>query len=173
MLDLDHYIALGYKVINEMFGLEHSGIKGQKWGVKNGPPYPLSKDMHDSIVGKGVVENAIKSGQVSTKVNPEKQNEHTLKGRKPGKSYLNGDVKYAQELVDKLSGTGTAVMSKKDKWQSKEKVENDSIIGVYVNPKTGESEETNKAMIVYSPTRTHIYPRSNEDRRKRKGGRKK
>jgi len=21
--------------------LEHHGVKGQKWGVKNGPPYPL------------------------------------------------------------------------------------------------------------------------------------
>lgn len=29
---------LGYNVI------EHHGIKGQKWGVKNGPPYPLDKN---------------------------------------------------------------------------------------------------------------------------------
>ena len=25
--------------------LTHSGIKGQKWGVRNGPPYPLSRDI--------------------------------------------------------------------------------------------------------------------------------
>lgn len=25
-------------------GLEHHGIKGQHWGIKRGPPYPLSKD---------------------------------------------------------------------------------------------------------------------------------
>lgn len=25
--------------------LTHSGIKGQKWGIQNGPPYPLSRDI--------------------------------------------------------------------------------------------------------------------------------
>lgn len=29
----------------DMEELTHSGVKGQKWGVKNGPPYPLSKDI--------------------------------------------------------------------------------------------------------------------------------
>lgn len=28
--------------------LEHHGIKGQKWGVKNGPPYPLGYDDHST-----------------------------------------------------------------------------------------------------------------------------
>lgn len=40
---------LYYRVIyhDEMNGsdhLEHHGIKGQKWGVRNGPPYPLDQD---------------------------------------------------------------------------------------------------------------------------------
>ncbi len=30
--------------------LEHHGIKGQKWGVKNGPPYPLDKNKELSII---------------------------------------------------------------------------------------------------------------------------
>ena len=48
--------------------LAHHGIKGQKWGVKNGPPYPLDKaEKHDTIV-----EDAIRSGEVSTKINREK-----------------------------------------------------------------------------------------------------
>lgn len=25
--------------------LTHSGVKGQKWGIQNGPPYPLSRDI--------------------------------------------------------------------------------------------------------------------------------
>lgn len=29
--------------------LEHHGIKGQKWGVKHGPPYPLSDEVSRSI----------------------------------------------------------------------------------------------------------------------------
>ena len=31
--------------MNELY-LVHHGVKGQKWGVKNGPPYPLTK-RHD------------------------------------------------------------------------------------------------------------------------------
>lgn len=32
--------------------LEHHGIKGQKWGVKNGPPYPLAYDEHSAAEKK-------------------------------------------------------------------------------------------------------------------------
>lgn len=28
--------------------LEHHGIKGQKWGVRNGPPYPLKENAHST-----------------------------------------------------------------------------------------------------------------------------
>lgn len=30
--------------------LVHHGIKGQEWGVKNGPPYPLDKKTHNSVI---------------------------------------------------------------------------------------------------------------------------
>lgn len=35
-----------YKLSEDSDFLMHHGIKGQKWGVENGPPYPLnpSKD---------------------------------------------------------------------------------------------------------------------------------
>lgn len=29
--------------------LEHYGIDGQQWGVRNGPPYPLSRQKHDAV----------------------------------------------------------------------------------------------------------------------------
>lgn len=32
--------------------LAHHGIDGQKWGVRNGPPYPLSKSTHNKVVTK-------------------------------------------------------------------------------------------------------------------------
>ena len=38
--------------------LKHHGIKGQKWGVRNGPPYPLDK----SKKADTIVMNAIGSG---------------------------------------------------------------------------------------------------------------
>ncbi len=28
--------------------LSHHGIKGQKWGVRNGPPYPLGPSQHST-----------------------------------------------------------------------------------------------------------------------------
>jgi hypothetical protein len=30
--------------------LYHHGIKGQKWGVQNGPPYPLDQKTHDAVI---------------------------------------------------------------------------------------------------------------------------
>lgn len=34
--------------------LQHHGIEGQRWGVKNGPPYPLerTKKMQENIKRK-------------------------------------------------------------------------------------------------------------------------
>ena len=29
--------------------LEHHGVKGQKWGVKNGPPYPINNARNRAI----------------------------------------------------------------------------------------------------------------------------
>lgn len=36
--------------------LFHHGIKGQKWGKQNGPPYPLSKEKHNKVVKKSKKE---------------------------------------------------------------------------------------------------------------------
>lgn len=30
--------------------LEHHGIKGQTWGIRNGPPYPLDKKVYNAVV---------------------------------------------------------------------------------------------------------------------------
>lgn len=38
------YDRLGYNT------LSHHGVKGQKWGVKNGPPYPIDKTKEKSII---------------------------------------------------------------------------------------------------------------------------
>lgn len=58
---------LGYNV------LAHHGVKGQKWGVRNGPPYPIDKSSES-----GKIENGSKSITVSRNkftdyaLNPEK-----------------------------------------------------------------------------------------------------
>ena len=41
-------VVVRYKTIDKSDELSHHGIKGQKWGVKNGPPYPLDYEDHSS-----------------------------------------------------------------------------------------------------------------------------
>lgn len=70
-----------------------------------------------------------------------------------------GDCDYAQELVDKLSGTGTPVIDENGNWRNMEHVEKDTQIGVLVDKVTGNKTRTNKAMIRYSKIRTHMHQR--------------
>lgn len=126
--------------------LKHHGIKGQKWGERRGPPYPLTleaKSYKDKppigeVLAKSqtrstIVQDAIRSGEVSKTINREKQLRHTLTGHLEGRSYLHGDLEFAQQLVDKLSGTGEANVDSKGNWTHKEKVQVSRIVGTYVD----------------------------------------
>ena len=138
---------LGYNV------LAHHGIKGQKWGVRNGPPYPLDKSQKSDTI----VEDAIKSGEVVKTINREKQLRHTKSNHAPGRSYLDGDLDYAQELVDRYSGKGEAKTNRDGSWNHRERITANHDIGVYVD-EDGNETRSNTAMIIYSNTGTHIYP---------------
>lgn len=74
------------RYLNSISTLQHHGVKGQKWGVKNGPPYPLK----DKVKNDNIVERAIKSGEVKKEINREKQLRHTKSNHIPGRSYLDG-----------------------------------------------------------------------------------
>lgn len=140
--------------------IHHSGVKGMKWGVRNGPPYPIKNNGkvakvrgHDNIV-----EEAIRSGEVSKTVNKDKQKRHTKSDHLPGRSYLDGDIEYAQKLVDKYGGKSIAILDKHKNWTRKEKFDDSNIIGTHVDP-DGTETRTNKGVIAYSKTGTHVYPR--------------
>ena len=139
---------------NQQTYLRHYGVKGMKWGVRNGPPYPLDKSRsHDNIV-----EKAIASGTVLKDINRDKQMKHTKSWHTPGRSYLDGDFEFAQRLVDEYSGNGEPIMDKKGNWTNKERFTADDIIGTHVNRDRTETR-TNKGVIAYSKTGTHVYPR--------------
>lgn len=112
---------------------------------------------------KDIVRQAIQSGEVSAKINKEKQNRHIKDsaGYIKGRSYINGTLEDAQQMVDRLSGTGDPVMVK-EKWNKKERVSSETVIGVHIDPKTQEETETRHALIVYSKTGSHIIPRKGE-----------
>lgn len=159
------YEIIGKRWIENRLGrkyLMHHGVKGQKWGRRNGPPYPLKRRGDSRIVGSrtsGVISDALKHGEITLQVNKDKQRRHTLMEHTAGRSYINGDVAYAQRLIDHLSGSGKVFIDKNGKWTHREMVTSSKIIGVHVDPSSGDETQTHKAMIVYAKTGTHIYPR--------------
>ncbi|MCD8090080.1 MAG: polymorphic toxin type 50 domain-containing protein [Clostridiales bacterium] len=138
----------------------HHGKKGQKWGVRNGPPYPLKKGLKKKSKSSKIIEEAIEKGEVLTKVNRQKQERHMWNHSNyiNGRSYLYGDVNDAQRLVDELSCTGRPVIDSKGNWTHQERVDASKNVGIHID-ENGNRKETNKLMITYSNTGTHIYPR--------------
>lgn len=61
----------------DMEELTHSGIKGQKWGVRNGPPYPLSRDIstgsHLKTTSSGKKSGGISAYLQTRKIKKKKQ----------------------------------------------------------------------------------------------------
>lgn len=166
----DKHIKLGREWVKRYFQklseLRHHGIKGQKWGVRNGPPYPLkdNKNVANSAGKSNIVEDAIRSGMVSKTINIEKQMRHTKTGHTPGRSYLDGDFEYAQKLINKLSGSGETKIDRNGNWNHRERVVSPHIIGTYVS-ETGTETKSNVGMIVYSKTGSHIYPVRRKEKR--------
>ena len=48
---------MDYLKLRELY---HHGIKGQEWGVRNGPPYPLDKDDYSAKEEKYKKKNNLK-----------------------------------------------------------------------------------------------------------------
>lgn len=144
------------KVLDELDNnkdIEHSGVKGMKWGVKNGPPYPINRSEKES----NIVTQSIRDGEVKTEINIDKQKRHTKLDHIPGRSYINGDCKYAQKLVDKHCGKGEAILDRKGEWTNKERFTDDEIIGVHIDT-NGAETSTKRGVIAYSKTGSHVYP---------------
>ena len=137
--------------------LYHHGIPGMKWGVRR-TKEQLGYDKSARAV--------INSGDISKQVNAEKQNQH-IKGHKDyieGRSMFDGTLEDAQKLINELSGTGRPIVSKKGVWQNKELVKASHIVGTDISVEDGKRTRTNRAMIQYSKTGTHIYPHVKERR---------
>lgn len=116
--------------------------------------YAKKKDTSQNII-----DIAIKTGQIKDEINVNKQKRHIEENaKKNGRSYLYGDEKNAEMLYNRLKKTGKPILDKNGNWTHKEAVENDEDIGVRRRPGANDIT-TKKAMIVYSKTGSHIYPR--------------
>lgn len=158
--------------------LAHHGIKGQKWGERRGPPYPLSaeqkkgggvsekavaKSGRGGKLGQEVLKRAIESGEISLKLNVGHQKKHLPDREDKRRSYIQGDLTTAQKLVQKLSGTGEQLFHPRSgEWLHKERVVSTEKVGVCVDRETGTETKTDKLMILYGKTGTHIYGRKDE-----------
>lgn len=56
-LTLIHYDAVVIR--NDEPKLAHHGIKGQKWGVRNGPPYPIDRKKVEKTKKSGIVKSIV------------------------------------------------------------------------------------------------------------------
>lgn len=53
--------------VRQEFELYHHGVAGQKWGKKNGPPYPLAASVHSASEKKAGWRKSLNSGGASAK----------------------------------------------------------------------------------------------------------
>lgn len=91
---------------------------------------------------------------VSKKIHLGKQGKHIVghNNYTKGKSILNISTEKAQKLVNEYSGTGKKIGA------NRERVNFKSVIGKYVDPKTGKAYDTTVGTIHYSNSGTHIVP---------------
>lgn len=106
------------------------------------------------------LKQKIRGGQIPTEVEAGKQGKHILGHNNylPGRSYLTVPEDEIQKLVRQYAGTGWIRRDGNDRWSHKEIVTADKIIGVVVDPMTGEKKETRKFVIHYSKKGVHIVP---------------
>lgn len=91
---------------------------------------------------------------VSKKIYLGKQGKHIIghNNYTKWKSILNISTEKAQKLVNEYSGTGKKIGA------NRERVNFKSVIGKYVDPKTGKVYDTTVGTIHYSNSGTHIVP---------------
>lgn len=89
--------------LNEDNTLQHHGIKGQKWGVKNGPPYPLDKS-RDSGLKNAIEQPIIKADHITLEGPPNAIVERTNKNGGVDRNYYDKDGKQTKQISNNDHG---------------------------------------------------------------------
>ena len=119
------------------------------------------------IIRDEKIVNAVSAGEISLKLNPEKQNAHILSapGYDPAenKSYFTIPLEEIQEIVNQYYGTGEVTIGRNGIKNAKEYITVPYDLGVCVT-KSGEIlGKTNLFRVHYSKSRTHAVPAKKEE----------
>lgn len=107
--EMAHCAMMGSKFLKDFLSsddiLSHHGIVGQKWGHRNGPPYPLGAEDHSkaqiAAAKKAGVRVGKSTGKYSSATSSSKV-ESTSKSGKSQNEYINSLIKSGKAKVDDL-----------------------------------------------------------------------
>ncbi len=106
------------------------------------------------------IRNRLRSDETIKTIESGKQGKHIIghNNYTLGRSYLFIDEQEANRLVQKYAGTGEIKRDSKGNWTNKEFIVTDNVIGIAIDPVTGEEFNTKRFAIMYSKKGTHIVP---------------
>lgn len=115
----------------------HHGILGQRWGRKNGPPYPLDSGDHSASERKAGWRKSLSKSETRTNVKSmsdeelrQKVNRKNLENQYKYYSSKVGDSRKANDVIDvakkgfRTAGNLANVVSKKMQYSNKSKMDN-------------------------------------------------
>ena len=102
------------------------------------------------------IQEDIRSDNTIKTIIEAKQNKHNIVNDNDSYFYIN--LKQEQKLVNKYAGTGTIKFDRKGKWNNKELIIIDGIVGKYINKNYDTLVDTNSFIIHYSNKGVHIVP---------------
>lgn len=122
----------------------------------------LTSGADGGIIRDERIVNAVSAGEISLKLNPEKQNAHILSAPDydpaENKSYFTIPLEEIQELVNQYYGTGEVTIGRNGIKNAKEYITVPYDLGVCVT-KSGEIlGKTNRFRVHYPKSRTHAVP---------------
>lgn len=121
----------------------------------------LSQQKQQEEQNRNLLLSKINTGEISLKLNHEKQAPHMMETAEKGKSYFTISEEELQELVNRFHCTGEIIYGGN---QFKEVIDVGKVIGYNVNSDGKKNnEEITCIKIHYSKKRTHVVPRLRED----------
>ena len=130
---------------------QNNNSNSQKKQLQNSPN-------DTNIKAKELLKNKIELGEITTKLNPDLQKNHSKDTHTSGRSYFEIEDSEVQQIVDEKHGTGTVyVRVNGNAEQIKEILSLDKDIGKAAL-KDGSEESTDKMVVHYSKSRTHAMP---------------